>query len=162
MADRTTPVPARMQQRARMMKAVNRPVRQVLRLPFPTPLSRRLMVVTHVGRRTGRVYHQPVSYVRDGDTLLTPGGGRWTRNLDEGGPVELRVAGRRISARPELVRDPDDVEHLLLTMLAANPRLTSFVPFVERDGRIDRGKLSTAVGYGFCVVRWHLDGSAAR
>jgi hypothetical protein len=42
------------------MKAVNRPMRRVLHLPFPTRLSRRSMLVTHVGRRTGRTYQQPI------------------------------------------------------------------------------------------------------
>ena len=147
----------RMERRARVMKVVNRPIRWVLRLPFPTPLSRRLMVVTHVGRRSGRIYRQPVSYVRDGETLLTPGGGRWTGNLNDGQPVELLVTGRRVIARPERVRDPDEVARLLGVMLAANPRLTSFVPFVERDGRIDRDEMIGAIGHGFCVVCWHLD-----
>jgi hypothetical protein len=49
--------------------------RKILGLPFPTPLGGRLMLVTLTGRRTGKTYHQPVSYVRDGNTLLTPGGG---------------------------------------------------------------------------------------
>jgi hypothetical protein len=147
----------RMGRRAKVMKAVNWPMLRVLRLPFPTPLSRRLMVVAHVGRRSGRTYQQPVSYVRDGETLLTPGGGRWTRNLNDGQAVDLLVAGQRVVARPERVRDPDEVAGLLGMMLAANPRLTSFVPFVERDGSIDRDELNSAVDHGFCVVRWHLD-----
>jgi hypothetical protein len=151
-----------MERRTKVMKAVNRPMRGVLRLPFPTPLSRRLMVVTHVGRRTGRTYQQPVSYVRDGEMLLTPGGGRWTRNLHDGEPIELSVAGQQVIARPERVRDPDEVAGLLGMMLAANPRLTSFVPFVKRDGSIDRDELTSAVGHGFCVVRWHLDSFATR
>jgi deazaflavin-dependent oxidoreductase (nitroreductase family) len=151
----------RMQRRARVMKLVNRPVRWVLGLPVPTPLGRRLMVVTHVGRRTGRRYHQPVSYLRDGATLLTPGGGRWTRNLRPDQPVELRVAGRRITARPELVADPGEVERLLATMSRANRRLASFVPFVGRDGTIERDGLARAVELGFRIVRWHPTGSPA-
>src|SRR5262245_8307902 len=103
----------RMERRAKMMKRVNVPMRLILCVPFATPVGRRLMLLTHVGRRTGHIYRQPVSYVRDGDTLLTPGGGRWTRNLHEGAAVELRVAGRRIVAHPELVRDPDEVGRLL-------------------------------------------------
>src|SRR5689334_11207446 len=138
----------RMERRAKVMKAVNRPMRRVLRLPFPTPLSRRLMVVTHVGRRTGRTYQQPVSYVRDGETLLTPGGGRWTRNLNDGEAVDLSVAGQRVTARPERVRDPDEVAELLGMMVSANPRLASFVPFVERDGSLDRDELTRAVDHG--------------
>jgi hypothetical protein len=59
------------------MRVLNVPMRRVLGLRFATPLSRRLMLLRLTGRRTGRTYRQPVSYVREGDTLLTPGGGRW-------------------------------------------------------------------------------------
>lgn len=58
------------------MRLLNVPMRVALTLPFPTPLSRRLMLVYLTGRRSGRHYRQPLSYVRDGDQLLTPGGGR--------------------------------------------------------------------------------------
>jgi deazaflavin-dependent oxidoreductase (nitroreductase family) len=149
--------PAAMERRARMMRRVNKVMRLVLGLPFPTPLSGRLMLLTHTGRRTGRRYRQPVSYVRDGDVLLTPGGGRWTRNLRDDEPVTVRLRGRDVTARPELIRDPDEVDRLLRLMRDCNPRLVSFVPFLERDAPIDRTKLETALGYGFCIVRWHLE-----
>jgi hypothetical protein len=42
-------------------------------------------------------------------------------------------------------------------MVVANPRLTAFVPFVERDGAIDRTELEAAATNGFCIVRLHLD-----
>jgi hypothetical protein len=45
---------------------------------------RRPMLVHHVGRRRGRHNRQPVSYLTDGSTLLSPGGGQWTDNLNEG------------------------------------------------------------------------------
>lgn len=157
MTSDTTRAPTNIERRARMMRLVNRPMRLLLSAPFPTPLSRRLMLVTHVGRRTGRIYHQPVSYVRDGDTLLTPGGGRWTRNLREGEPVELRIAGRRRGGRPEFVADSVEVEQLLSKMLAANPRLANFIPFIGRDGTIDPAALANALGHGFRIVRWHVD-----
>src|SRR5438270_13608442 len=115
----TTAVPSRTERQARLMKAVNVPMRAVLRLPFATPLGGGLMLVSYTGRRTGRGYRQPVSYVRDGDTLLTPGGGNWKLNLRDGEPVHLRVRGRDIVARPELVRGAGDVETLLGRMLAA-------------------------------------------
>jgi deazaflavin-dependent oxidoreductase (nitroreductase family) len=139
------------------MRWANTVVRRVLSLPFPTPASARLMLVTHTGRRTGRRYRQPVSYVRDGDVLLTPGGGRWTRNLRDGEPATIRLRGRDLVARPELVRDPDEVDRLLRLMRDRSPGLASFVPFLERNGPIDRTKLGTALEYGFCIVRWHLD-----
>jgi hypothetical protein len=153
----TTTTPARLERQARVMRMVNRPMRLVLSLPFRTPLSSRLMLVSHVGRQTGRTYRQPVSYVRDGDVLLTPGGGRWTRNLRDGEPVELRLGGQRRTGRPDLVRDRDEVGSLLGRMLHANPGLARFVPFIGPDGTIDDTALANAVHRGFCVVRWHLE-----
>ena len=51
---------------------INVPMRAVLGLPFPTPLGRRLMLLFPTGRKTAKKYRRPVSYVRDGDTLLFP------------------------------------------------------------------------------------------
>ena len=148
---------ARMRRQARLMRIVNVPMRRLLRLPFPTPISRQLMLITFPGRKTGRIYHQPVSYVVDGDTLLSPGGGRWKLNLRDGQPIEIHLRGHRRPATPELVRDPGEVGRLLRTMLAANPRLANFVPVVGADKQIDESRLANAISYGFCIVRWHLD-----
>jgi hypothetical protein len=145
------------------MKVVNVPMRLVLGLPFATPLSRRLMLVFYTGRRTGKPYRQPVSYVRQGTTLLTPGGGRWKLNLREGQPVRIRLRGRDVLARPELVGDLDEIERLLGVMAAANPTVNTFVGIPKGpDGRLDRTRLQTAVRYGFRVVRWQLDEGEAR
>jgi deazaflavin-dependent oxidoreductase (nitroreductase family) len=148
---------------ARVMRVINVPMRVVLGLPAATPLGRRLMLVTVIGRKTGKVYRQPLSYVRQGTTLLTPGGGRWKLNLRDGQPVRIRLRGRDVSARPELVSDLDEIEGLLAVMAAANPRVSRFVGIPQGpDGRLDRARLQTAVRYGFRIVRWHLDEGEAR
>jgi hypothetical protein len=140
------------------MRIINVPMQAVLGLPVATPLSKRLMLVFLTGRKTGKRYRQPVSYVRDGDVLLTPGGGRWTLNLADGKPVRIRLGGRDVLARPELVTDPDEVERLLEVMMAANPAVRRFVAIPRGpDGRLDRSRLEAAVRHGFKVVRWHLD-----
>jgi hypothetical protein len=90
----TTIRPSRLVWQARVMNAVNVPMRVLLRLPFATPLSRQLMLVYLTGRKTGKRYVQPVSYVRDARTLLTPGGGRWKLNLREGSCVHACLDGR--------------------------------------------------------------------
>ena len=91
-------------------------------LPFPTPLSRNLDARPLHGRaRSGGVYRQPLSYARDGEALLTPGGGRWTLNMEGGRPVQIRLRGRDVSARPELVRDPAEVERLLDVIVRGEP-----------------------------------------
>src|SRR3984885_14737071 len=122
------PDPAKMKRLSRIMRAVNVPMRFVLGLPVPTPLGANLMLLFYTGRKSGKAYRQPVSYVRDGDVLLTPGGGRWTLNLADGRPVRIRLRGHLETARPELVTDPAEVERLLGVIAEKNPAATPFLP----------------------------------
>ena len=73
-------------------------MRLLLRLPFRTPLNAKLMLLSFTGRKTGRAYLQPVSYVPDGDTLLTPAGGKWKLNLNEGEPIRVWLRGGKQTA----------------------------------------------------------------
>jgi len=147
---------------ARVMGILNIPMRVLLRLPFPTPLSGRLMLVSFTGRKTGKAYQQPVSYVQQDDTLLSPGGGKWKLNLRENQPVRIHLRGRDVFARPELIKDLDEIERLIGVMTVANPTVGTFVGIPKGpDGRLDRGLLATAVSYGFRIVRWHLEEETA-
>ena len=148
---------AAMRRRARIMRAVNVPMRAVLGLPFPTPLSGNLMLISYTGRKTGKAYRQPVSYARDGEMLLTPGGGRWTLNLEGGRPARVRRRGRDVPARAELVTDPAAVERLLGVITRENPRAARFIPIPRLpDGRLEPEALDAALRHGFSIVRWHL------
>jgi hypothetical protein len=149
--------PAAMGRRSKIFRVVNVPMRAVLALPFPTPLSKNLMLVSYTGRRTGRSYRQPLSYARDGEALLTPGGGRWTLNMEGGRPVRIRLRGREVSARPELVREPAEVERLLDVIVAGNPPAAKFIPLPRTaEGRLEPDALAAAIDHGFAIVRWHL------
>jgi hypothetical protein len=148
---------AAMRRRARTMRAVNVPMRVVLGLPFPTPLSANLMLISYTGRKSGKAYRQPVSYARDGETLLTPGGGRWTLNLAGGRPVRIRLRGRDLLATGELVTDAAEVEQLLGVITRENPRAARFIPIPRRpDGRLEPDALDAALQHGFGIVRWHV------
>jgi hypothetical protein len=130
----------------------------VLRLPFQTPISKRLILISYTGRKTGRSYTIPVSYVQQGDDLLIPGGGAWKTNLEHGAPVQIRFLGKERSAIPEVIRDPDKVEELVTFMMAANPAVSRFIGVPKQlDGHPDRAKLNEAVRAGFALVRLHLD-----
>jgi hypothetical protein len=154
--------PAGRRAQARIMNTVNVPMRLFLGLPFPTPAGKRLMLAFIVGRKTGRTYRQPLSFVRDGDTLLTPGGGAWKLNLAGDRPVRLRIGGRDYYARPEVIRDPDAVGKLLGVVAAANPMAGRFAAIPkDSDGQFDPERLRQAVQHGFAIVRWHLVDSAA-
>jgi hypothetical protein len=145
-----------------VFRVVNVPMRFVLGSSRSTPLGKRLMLVHLTGRKTGKQYSQPISYVRDEDTLLTPGGGRWKLNLVEGQPTRVRLQGRDVSLLPELVRDPAEVDRLLGVMSARNPMVGRFVPIPKgADGHYDHERLGLAIQHGFCIVRWRPDGAAA-
>ena len=151
----TPPLARRLQ--ARLFRAVNVPMRAALGLPFATPLGRRLMLARIVGRKSGRIYRQPLSYVRDGDVLLTPGGGKWKLNLRDDQPVTLRLRGRDVTARPEVVRDPAEITRLFTLMADRNPAVLRFAGIPrDADGRLDPDRLGTAIRFGFTIVRWHL------
>jgi deazaflavin-dependent oxidoreductase (nitroreductase family) len=131
----STQRPAGRQAQARFIRIVNVPMRTILGLPFPTPLGSRLMLVHLTGRRSGRHYRQPVSYVRHGDALLTPGGGNWKLNLVDGPPVHIRLRGRDITARPELVSDADQIESLLGVLVGPESKSGRLHPDPQRRGR---------------------------
>jgi hypothetical protein len=143
------------------MRTINVPMRRLLALPFRTPLSKNLMLLYLTGRRTGKSYRQPVSYVRYEGSLLTPGGGKWKLNLEPGRPERVRLAGRDVRARPDIVAGLDEIDSLLMIMTDASPRTARFIPIPRRDdGHFDRAALANAISHGFRIVRWHLDQAA--
>ena len=84
----------------------------ILRSPFHRLLSPGLMLVTVTGRRTGRRYTIPVGYQRDGETLavMVSEARRksWWRNYLEPAPLELRLRGRKLQGRAEVVAPGTD------------------------------------------------------
>lgn len=69
-------------------------------------------VVTHVGRRSGRVYRTPVNLFRDGEryvVALTYGAdSQWVSNVLAAGAVDVETRGRRVHlVAPEVVRDAE-------------------------------------------------------
>ncbi len=68
-------------------------------------------IVTHVGRRSGRVYDTPVNVFRDGDRYvfaLTYGAeSDWVRNVIAAGGCEIRTRRMKVRLRdPKRFRDP--------------------------------------------------------
>jgi deazaflavin-dependent oxidoreductase (nitroreductase family) len=80
-----------------------------------TPLARRLpgfAILTHRGRRTGRVYRTPVNVFRRGDDylfFLTYGSDvQWVKNVLAAGSCSIETRGRIVElVQPELVTDPE-------------------------------------------------------
>jgi deazaflavin-dependent oxidoreductase (nitroreductase family) len=82
------------------------------------PLTRRVAgwlpgfaILTHVGRRSGRVYHTPINVFRRGDHYLfalTYGSNvDWLKNIVAAGACEMQTRGQRVRlVEPEVIVDP--------------------------------------------------------
>lgn len=79
-------------------------VKLILLSPLHRPLSKRLLLITFTGRKSGKIYTTPISYIRDGRDIIifSERNRRWWRNLEGGVPVEVRLQGetRKGSAEP--------------------------------------------------------------
>lgn len=120
-------------------------------------MSRQLLLVAFTGRKTGRPYMTPVSYVRDGSRLLVPGGGAWWKNLASG-PVSVRLQGSWMPVTPEVISEPKALSETLGQMMAANPAVSVFTGIRPgADGQPARESLERERRRGFVVVRLNLE-----
>ena len=68
-------------------------------------------ILTHVGRKSGKVYHTPVNVFRASNGFiiaLTYGSqSEWVKNVIAAGGCELKTSGKKCQlSAPEVVRDP--------------------------------------------------------
>lgn len=100
---------------------VNRAVSALLRSPLHRLLSRKLLLISFTGRKSGRRFTTPVTYLRseDGRLAFFSNGG-WWKNLAGGAPVTLRIQGREQAALAEPVTDVATVVRETKAYLAKN------------------------------------------
>ncbi len=106
--------------------AISSPLKALLALPkalyalrIGFLLGRRFLLLTHRGRRTGRLYRTVVEVVRwdseRGEAVVMSGWGRranWFRNVEAGGAVEVELGRQRF--RPEVrVLEPEEAVAVL-------------------------------------------------
>ncbi len=63
----------------------------ILRSPLHSPLSKRLLLLTFTGRRSGKQYTTPVGYAQVDDMLLLGTQSGWSKNLHGGARVQIRL-----------------------------------------------------------------------
>ena len=137
-------------------------VRSLLAGKAHSLMSRRLILVTFTGRRTGRSYTTPVSYVREGTKLLVPGGGGWWKNLGSG-PVTVRLQGSWLSVTPQVISEPTELSEVLGRMMAANPALSVFTGIRRGPGGGPNPQdLERERRRGFVVVQFYLEDQVLR
>lgn len=98
---------------------LNRVIPLVLRSPLHGLLSRNLLLLTHTGRTSGKAYTIPVTYFEGEDGAIRMfSNQRWPRNLRGGAAVTLRLRGRDVGARADVIEDRTTVTREVAPFLA--------------------------------------------
>jgi hypothetical protein len=92
-------------ERSTVPPLLNRFMTALLGSPFHRMASRSVMLISFVGRKTGKQYTTPISYSRKGNQVTAFTGARWWRNLDGGAPVELLIQRQHLRGWAEVVAD---------------------------------------------------------
>lgn len=143
------------------MRVMNAVLRLVLRSPLHGLMSAKTLLLSFTGRRSGRRYATPMSYVHVGDEIVISTEAPWWKNLIGGVPVEMRVRGEMRSGVAEAVADEEGAAEVLKTILRQYPEYRRFVGVtVDEDGRLDEETILGAVRKGGVGIRVRLDGAA--
>ncbi len=144
-----------------LYEALNVPMRALLRSPFHGIASRNLCIFLYTGRRSGRRFETPLSYVRDGSTIwllssretrwwtsFTPAAGAAASEMNAAGtPVEVLAAGLLLRGRARTIQH--EREHLLASLrqfLTSLPRDAVIYGIgLERDRRPREADLAKAL-----------------
>ena len=133
-------------------RALNVPMRALLRSPFHGVMSGDLCLLTYRGRRSGKAFTIPLSYVRGGDVvrLLSSDRTRWWKNfLGDGADVEVTLRGKTFEGRAQsVVEDGDRLRDGVRGFLTALPR-DAVVYGIKLDGdrKPREADIETAAGH---------------
>ena len=100
----------------------------ILRSPLHGMLSSNTMIITYMGRKSGKTYSTPVNYIRDGDVLWTVSfrDRTWWRSLRDS-PVTVRVQGKDLSGVAKATTDPQEVTDDLTAYLRKAPHIAKYL-----------------------------------
>lgn len=141
----------------RILRRLQPLIAALLASPIHGLLSRDVLLLEYAGRKSGRHYELPLSYVGKGKVVYLctrPEGSQWWRNLKNGADVRVRLRGRTMQARATIL-DPASAEALegLRAFLARNPRTGEMLYHVSRGaaGQPDQADLEREVAASVVV-----------
>lgn len=112
-------------------------IRSLLRSPLDFFVSKNMMLMTYMGRKSGKSYSTPMNYLAVGDALSTISSRErvWWRNLREGADVTLRLRGKDVPAWAEAIEDQNEVARELSLYLKTAPQLARYMNVaIDSDG----------------------------
>ncbi len=141
-----------------VIRVVNRVMRPLLRSPLHKVVSKKVMLLTFRGRKSGTHYALPVSYVQTDDhTLLLGTETPWYKNLRGGVSVSVRLRGVDRSGTAETIEDVEGMRVAYRDILARDPGYGRFIGVaLDADGEPPREQVEAARARGLVVIRVRL------
>jgi len=78
-------------------RIVNVLVKLILRSPLHGLMSKNRMLLTFKGRKSGKRYTTPVSYLHEGESIVCFTDSSWWKNLRGGAPIRICLTGRDVA-----------------------------------------------------------------
>lgn len=139
-------------------------VKFLLRSPLHGAMSGSTLLITYTGRKSGKQYTLPVSYIRTDDTLtsVTSRSRIWWRNLRGDASVELLLQGEKHQAAGEVLEEPMEVVEGLRAYLLQAPQLARFFKIAfDEEGKPDQRDLEREAN-DLILVKFHLSPAGAK
>jgi len=104
-------------------------VRWLVRSPLHFFVSSNIMLMTTIGRKSGKSYTIPMNYLAIGDTLYTISSRErvWWRNMRGGKQVTLRLRGDDTPAYVEIIEGRSEVAEQLLNYFISAPQFARYM-----------------------------------
>lgn len=104
-------------------------ITELLRSPFHAFISKNMLLITFTGRKSGKSFTTPTNYVRDGDDVIVISYRHrtWWKNLRDGAPVTMRLAGKDCAGIGQVFEDDRSVTDNLLAYLEKVPQVAKYM-----------------------------------
>jgi hypothetical protein len=136
---------------------VNVLVKLILRSPLHGLMSKNRILLTFRGRKSGKVYTAPVSYFREGESIVCFTDSSWWKNLGGGAPVRIRLTGRDVAGMAYPIdTDAEAIAKGLERMLQKIPSDARYYQVtIGPHGQLSTSDLMRAA-YANVMIRIHL------
>lgn len=141
----------------RLLRLWNPFMVRLLASPVHWPWSRWFLLLSWAGHRTGRVHTTPVSYVTDGQRIYATTGDSWWHNAVRSPAIEVRLRGRRLSARLVAVTDADESAREHARLFAEHPFFRRLAGIPARSGVPDDAAVRRSIAAGRTLLRLDLE-----
>lgn len=81
----------------------------ILRSPLHGMVSESIMIITWTGRKSGKTYSTPVTYMEQGDTIICFTRSSWWKNFKDEPEVKLRLRGQVLHGHATPITEPEQV-----------------------------------------------------